>query len=108
MKNKSYLSGLKTSNIGQLLTLLLIFISSVSCSENLLNTKLIGGVKPIPDNAIKIDNDLYYVPIGKNENGCIQYKAFSQKQSTMSVILYRDEQGNFVSSSNLINCQKSN
>jgi len=77
----------------------------VGCSENLPEKNLIGGIQPTPDNAIQVGKDLYYVPIGKDKNGCTQYKAFSQSKSTMTVISYRDSQGNFVSSSKLISCQ---
>jgi len=77
----------------------------VGCSENLPEKNLIGGIQPTPDNAIQVGKDLYYVPIGKDKNGCTQYQLFSQLQSTMTAIAYRDSKGNFVSSSKLINCQ---
>lgn len=77
----------------------------VGCSENLPEKNLVGEIHPIPDNAIQVEKDLYYVPIGKDKNGCTQFKTFSQSKSTMTVITYRDSKGNFVSSSSLINCQ---
>ena len=105
MKNKSYLSGLQISNTRSLYFLIAIFIPLVGCSQNLPDNNLIGETKPIPNNAIQVKKDLYYVPIGTDKNGCTQYQLFSQLQSTMTAIAYRDSQGNFVSSSKLINCQ---
>jgi len=61
--------------------------------------------KDIPKGAIKIEEDLYYVPIERNNSGCMMYRSYSVNNATYAVIMYRDASGIFTSNSQLTNCQ---
>jgi len=61
--------------------------------------------KDIPKGAIKVEDDLYYVPIEKDDRGCMMYRAYSVNNATYAVIMYRNESGKFTSNSRLPHCQ---
>ena len=61
--------------------------------------------KDIPKGAIKVKDDLYYVPIEKDDRGCMMYRAYSVNNATYAVIMYRDASGKFTSNSRLPHCQ---
>ena len=61
--------------------------------------------KDIPEGAIKVEDDLYYVPIEKDNRGCMMYRSYSVHNATYAVIMYRDVSGKFPSNSRLTNCQ---
>lgn len=58
----------------------------------------------IPKGAIQVDDDLYYVPISYDKNGCMMYRPYSKNNNTYDVILYRDGSGNFTANSQGVNC----
>jgi hypothetical protein len=59
----------------------------------------------IPKGAIQVDEDLYYIPMYYDKNGCIIYKSYSNNNNTYDIILYRGELGRFTTNSQLANCQ---
>ena len=44
-----------------------------------------GGAE-IPDGAILVEDDLYMVPVGQDEDGSMQYTAFSPTKAVIMVI----------------------
>ena len=55
---------------------------------------------------IKIDDDTYLKPLGKNENGCSTFSSYSiSKQGTIQVIYFLDQNGNPTTTSNPKNCK---
>ena len=89
-----------------LLVLCVLAMTAIGCAKSPERTGLLGELPPVPNTATKVGEDLYYVPISKDENGCIQYQLFSQTQTTVSVISLRDLNGNFTTSTQLPNCYK--
>jgi hypothetical protein len=59
----------------------------------------------IPKGAIQVDEDLYYIPINYDKNGCLMYRPYSKNKNTFDIILYKAESGNFTTNSQLANCQ---
>jgi hypothetical protein len=58
----------------------------------------------IPKGAIQVDEDLYYIPINYDKNGCLMYRPYSKNKNTFDIILYKTESGNFTTNSQLANC----
>ena len=50
---------------------------------------------PLPAGAIKIGDDQYMVPLGKDSDGCEQFRMHSQRSGVPAVIFYRDAKGGF-------------
>lgn len=48
-----------------------------------------------PQGAIKVEEGLYMVEISPDERGCRQYYAWSSTRGVLTVVYYRDEDGNF-------------
>jgi hypothetical protein len=69
----------------------------------LAGTAWAGGTEPgeddaaveIPPGAILVDEELYMVPAGKDEDGCLQFTAWSPTKMVTMVIQYRDRTGGF-------------
>ena len=59
----------------------------------------------IPKGAIQVDEDLYYIPINYDKNGCLMYRPYSKNKNTFDIILYKAESGSFTTNSQLANCQ---
>jgi hypothetical protein len=59
----------------------------------------------IPKGAIQVDEDLYYIPINYDKNGCLMYRPYSKNKNTFDIILYEAESGDFTTNSQLANCQ---
>lgn len=62
---------------------------------------------PVPEGAIKIGDDTYQVPIGKDSDGCDRYRMFSQSKAVVAAIFYRDKDGNFTMDKSKVNCGRS-
>jgi len=58
-----------------------------------------------PAGSIKIDEDYYMTPIGRDRNGCAQYTAFSRHHRVAQVIYYRARDGRFVTDKTQAACQ---
>ncbi|WXT99313.1 MAG: hypothetical protein Ctma_0036 [Catillopecten margaritatus gill symbiont] len=54
--------------------------------------------------AIKIDKDLFYIPIGRDGDNCMMYQAYSQTNPTMQAIIYQNGLGKFSMSKNKQSC----
>ena len=52
--------------------------------------------KGIPANAILVSDQLYMVPIGKDNTGCTMYRAFSPNYSVVAAVFYKGGDGKFV------------
>lgn len=50
---------------------------------------------PLPAGAIKIGDDQYMVPMGKDSDGCEQFRMHSQRGGVPVAIFYRDAKGGF-------------
>ena len=59
----------------------------------------------IPKGAIQVDEDLYYIPINYDKNGCLMYRPYSKNNNAFDIILYKAESGGFTTNSQLANCQ---
>ena len=49
----------------------------------------------LPPGAIKIDDQLYQVPIGADDDGCARYRLYSPTKVVAQAIYYRDPAGGF-------------
>ena len=49
----------------------------------------------LPPGAIKIDDQLYQVPIGADDDGCARYRLHSPTKLVAQAIYYRDPAGGF-------------
>jgi len=59
----------------------------------------------IPAGAIAIGNDMYMVPLGKDKDGCEQFRAFSPSKAVIQVIFYRDTEGGFTTDKRKADCR---
>jgi hypothetical protein len=50
----------------------------------------------VPEGAIAVGDDVYMVPIAKDDTGCMMYRAFSPTKAVMQAIHYRTEDDRFV------------
>lgn len=54
------------------------------------------GILPDPPpDAIRVEEDLYMVPVAVDESGCQQYSAWSRQRMVPTVIYYRKANGEF-------------
>ena len=63
-----------------------------------------SSLPPIPEGAIKIGDDIYQVPIGKDSDGCDTYRMFSQHKGVVAAIFYRAEDGTFTMDKSKVTC----
>ncbi|SMN15411.1 hypothetical protein CRYPA_1440 [uncultured Candidatus Thioglobus sp.] len=54
--------------------------------------------------AIKINKDLFYIPIGRDNDNCMMYQAYSQTNPTMQAIIYQNGLGRFSMSKDKRSC----
>ncbi|MDC9727464.1 MAG: hypothetical protein PSN35_06485 [Candidatus Thioglobus sp.] len=54
--------------------------------------------------AIKVNEHLLYIPIGRGNDGCMMYQAYSQTNPTTQAIIYQNGLGGFSMSKNKQNC----
>ena len=67
-----------------------------SCSEaKIINDNNKYTRDNLPDNAVKIENDLYYIPIGKDKDNCLMFRAYSEKYQVLAAIIYRNKNKKF-------------
>lgn len=59
-----------------------------------------------PPGAIKVEEDLYMVEIGKDESGCRQYSAWSSKRAVVAAVFYGGADGNFTLLRSEAKCDK--
>lgn len=50
---------------------------------------------PLPEGAIKVEEGLYQVPIGRDEDGCMMYRMHAPGRDVAQVIHYRRADGTF-------------
>ncbi|HIC40187.1 MAG TPA: hypothetical protein EYO74_02115 [Piscirickettsiaceae bacterium] len=60
--------------------------------------------EPSSEGIIQVNHDLYYVAIERDKDGCMMYHARSEKQATLSVILYQNKTGVFATVKNPDDC----
>lgn len=96
--------------------LAVLFLSVIGCAEgvkklnevgnirNLGEINVIGGPKVDLSKATKISNDLYYVPIGRDNDKCMMYRAYSKTVATAQAVIYQNNLGKFSMSKNIDNC----
>lgn len=58
----------------------------------------------MPPNSIKVGDDLYYIPIGKDDDGCMMYQAKSNTMMTLQAIIYQNGSGKFLMSKDRQRC----
>jgi len=77
---------------------IIFILSLVSC---LHSTK-----QPIDSSHIKINNDIYLKPLGKNEKGCSTFSPYSLSGKMVTTVIYfLDQNGNPTTTSNPKGCQ---
>lgn len=54
--------------------------------------------------AIKVNEHLFYISIGRDNDNCMMYQAYSQMNPTMQAIIYQNGLGRFSMSKNKKNC----
>lgn len=59
---------------------------------------------PVPEGAIKVGDDTYQVPVGKDSDGCDTYRMFSQHKGVVTAIFYRAEDGTFTMDKSKVTC----
>ncbi len=67
-----------------------------------LEPAVAGGTEPmgeadgdIPAGAVRVGDDLYMVPVGRDADGCERFTMFSRTKMVPAVIHYRDGKGGF-------------
>lgn len=61
---------------------------------------------PIDPSHIKINDDIYLKPLGKNKNGCLIFSAYSINGNMVAQVIYfLDKNGNPTTNSNPKNCK---
>ena len=73
---------------------LVIILFATGCQPS--KTAAISPSEGIPENAILVSDQLYMVPIGKDNTGCTMYRAFSPNQSVVAAVFYKGADGKFV------------
>jgi hypothetical protein len=77
----------------------ILLISLTSC----FNEKKELSIDP---SHIKIDDDIYLKPLGKNENGCSTFSPYSLSGNIVAQVIYfLDQDGNPTMDSNPKNCK---
>ncbi len=85
------------------LSILAIFIFSAGCQPS--KTEAISPSEGIPANAILVSDQLYMVPVGKDNTGCTMYRAFSPYHSVVAAIFYKGTDGKFVMDKGKSDCK---
>ena len=52
----------------------------------------------VPRGAIQVGEELYQVPIGEDDDGCLMFRMYSPTKLVPQVIYYRDAAGGFTTS----------
>lgn len=87
-------------------TIITIFIFILcACKETTIESKSIKSLNDqLPENAVKIEDDLYYIPIGRDEDNCLMYRAYSKNNAVLASIIYRNKNKTFSLSKNKETC----
>lgn len=80
---------------------MLAILSNCDYSESIA---AINHPTKLPDGTVQVKDDLYYVPIKRDKDGCMMYQAYSKNNATFSAILYQNKNGSFTLSKNANNC----
>jgi len=84
---------------------LILIILLFSCSDRAITKDNDSySLDNLPENAVKIEDDLYYIPIGRDQDNCLMYRAYSEKNQVFQAIIYRDKDNNFSLSKNKNSC----
>jgi hypothetical protein len=59
---------------------------------------------PIPGGAIKVGEDLYQVPVGKDADGCPVFRLWSSSKAVVQAIFYKDRKGGFTMDKSKAEC----
>ena len=51
--------------------------------------------EPLPEGAIKVEEGVYQVPIGHDDDGCVMYRMHAPGRDVIQVIFYRRADGTF-------------
>lgn len=60
--------------------------------------------QPVPENAISVGDELYYVPLAEPVQGCRAYRQFSPTRAVTAAIYFRTADGRFVFDRNQAAC----
>ena len=58
----------------------------------------------VPPGAIRMGRELYQVPIGADDDGCMRYRLYSPTRLVAQVIYYRDRAGRFTTDRQQADC----
>ena len=86
------------------LSLVFIIALSMGCSTQDKGTQAVESSFILPQDAIQVKQDLYYLPIGRDADGCMQYQAYARHAVTVQVIIYQNAAGVFSTSKNKNTC----
>lgn len=59
----------------------------------------------LPDGAIRTDEGVYHVPIGRDEEGCMMYRMHAPGRDVVQVIFYRRADGSFTMAKSEAACE---
>ena len=86
------------------LSITFIIALTIGCSAKNQSAQTIESNFVLPQDAIQIKQDLYYLPIGRDADGCMQYQAYARHAATVQVIIYQNSAGVFSTSKNKNTC----
>ena len=84
-------------------SILAIILFTTGCQPS--KTAAISPSEGIPENAILVGDQLYMVPIDKNNTGCQMYRAFSPNHAVVAAIFYKGVDGKFVMDKGKSDCK---
>jgi hypothetical protein len=68
-------------------------VFGVVCALGLLAAD--AASEPLPEGAVKVEEGLYQVPIGRDDDGCMMYQMHAPGRDVIQVISYRRADGTF-------------
>jgi len=86
------------------LLILSIFILAIGCTHP-GKIKSSMQLNELPKGSIQATDDLYYIPIKKDEDGCMMYRPYSKIKKTAQAILYQNSNGKFSMNKNREDCK---
>ncbi len=84
-------------------SILAIILFTTGCQPS--KTAATSLAEGIPANAILVGDQLYMVPIDKNNTGCQMYRAFSPNHAVVAAIFYKGVDGKFVMDKGKSDCK---
>jgi hypothetical protein len=82
----------------------LISLTASGCMYPMEKTERLHS-KELTNERIQIHDDLYYVSIGRDKDGCMMYSASSDGNATMTAVVYRNRSGKFTLNKNTNLCR---